>query len=65
MKFNFKSKQHRCENEYIKELKQRTKGFKCDEFGHWSIECPHPMKKKKNILSKSGANVIKTTKDFF
>lgn len=65
MKPNLKSKQHRCDNEHIKELKQRTKYFKCGEFGHWSTECPHPMKKKKNIFSKCDANVIKTTKDLF
>jgi hypothetical protein len=52
MKPNFKSKQHRCDNEYIKKLKQCTKCFKCGEFGHWSTECPHPVKKKKHFVKK-------------
>jgi hypothetical protein len=66
IKPNFKSKQHKCDNKYIKELKQHTKCFKCGEFGHWSIECPPtPNEKEGKTFCEKMVPMLSKQQHFF
>ena len=33
-------------NEYIKDLKSRTRCYNCGQYDHWTAECPHPRQDK-------------------
>jgi hypothetical protein len=52
-----KAQQREKDEEYVRELKTRTKCFNCGRKGHWSNECSEPDKKKTN-QHQSSANLL-------
>jgi hypothetical protein len=52
-----KAQQREKDEEYVRELKQRTKCFKCGKKGHWSNECSEPIRQKIGF-QRSSVNIV-------
>ena len=53
-KTSAKCKKHTSEQneEYMKELKSKTRCYNCGEFDHWTAECPHPRQDKHKFVNQ-------------